>query len=261
MRYRVPEVLVSVALELAQSVERGEIGRQVAYERLTNQHGFAGHTANAYLNCYAHLRAGTPMKATVNAAGLRLMLKEVAAMGSGDLFLALQALLGHILYLEGLPNSTSIERGLRYVHQEYTGRLVAQAGLALPPATFDDKVRLSLADSAEERKRRLAQAKKKPKLVVRMVRDYERNPDVVAEVLARAQGVCEGCSTAASFKRRSNGTPYLEVHHIVQLAHDGEDTVDNAQALCPNCHRERHFGQVEEPVSAVSAGLSSTEAS
>ena len=37
-----------------------------------------------------------------------------------------------------------------------------------------------------------------------------------------------------------DGTHYLEVHHIDQLAKGGADTVENAVALCPNCHRKMH---------------------
>ncbi|MBC8673865.1 HNH endonuclease [Aeromonas hydrophila] len=46
----------------------------------------------------------------------------------------------------------------------------------------------------------------------------------------------------APFNRVSDGTPYLEVHHIQPLANGGEDTIQNTMALCPNCHRKRHFG-------------------
>ena len=45
-----------------------------------------------------------------------------------------------------------------------------------------------------------------------------------------------------SFNRKKDNTPYLEVHHIIRLADDGDDSVENAIALCPNCHREAHFG-------------------
>lgn len=48
------------------------------------------------------------------------------------------------------------------------------------------------------------------------------------------------CNSEAPFIRRTNGSPYLEVHHKTPLAEDGEDTVENAIALCPNCHRELH---------------------
>ncbi|WP_163591073.1 HNH endonuclease, partial [Klebsiella variicola] len=39
-----------------------------------------------------------------------------------------------------------------------------------------------------------------------------------------------------------DGTPFLEVHHIEWLSNGGEDSVENAIALCPNCHRQAHFG-------------------
>jgi len=35
----------------------------------------------------------------------------------------------------------------------------------------------------------------------------------------------------------------LEVHHKVPLAEGGDDTVENAIALCPNCHRHAHYGK------------------
>lgn len=71
---------------------------------------------------------------------------------------------------------------------------------------------------------------------------FKRDPYVIAEVLIRAKGICERCGKEAPFKRASDGSPYLEVHHKKLLADGGEDTVDNAIAVCPNCHRELHFG-------------------
>ncbi len=58
----------------------------------------------------------------------------------------------------------------------------------------------------------------------------------------QAAGVCEGCYAFAPLIRASDGTPYLAVHHTLQLPMGGEDTVENAIALCPNCHRKMHFG-------------------
>ena len=104
------------------------------------------------------------------------------------------------------------------------------------------QVRESLLDSADNRKKRLSKASKKPEQEVVTSIVYRRNQDVVAEVLLRANGICEDCDNAAPFKRRKNGEPYLEVHHIIPLSENGEDTVDNAMALCPNCHREAHYG-------------------
>ena len=82
-------------------------------------------------------------------------------------------------------------------------------------------------------------AGKQPQTVYTLSKNYRRNADVIAEVLYRAYGICENRGNFAPFNKRSNGTPYLEVHHIKQLAHGGEDTIENAKALCPNCHRKK----------------------
>lgn len=71
---------------------------------------------------------------------------------------------------------------------------------------------------------------------------FERDPLVRAWVLKRAAGKCECCGMNAPFLDRS-GEPFLEVHHINPLANNGEDVVENAAAICPNCHRECHFGR------------------
>lgn len=97
-------------------------------------------------------------------------------------------------------------------------------------------------DSNAERRERLKLAPRIPALATIVTLVYVRNPDVVAEVLIRANGVCEICSNRAPFLRKRDGTLYLEVHHKIQLARGGEDTIENAIALCPNCHRKQHFG-------------------
>lgn len=68
---------------------------------------------------------------------------------------------------------------------------------------------------------------------------YERSPAVKAWVLSQAKGKCESCGAAAPFVT-ANGEPFLEVHHVTPLAVAGPDTVDNAVAICPNCHRALH---------------------
>lgn len=108
--------------------------------------------------------------------------------------------------------------------------------------TFDRALEESMKLSDTERRNRLKAARKKPKKISVTLTNYERNPDVVIEVLKRANGICEGCKREAPFIRKSNNTPYLEVHHVIPLSQDGEDTVENAVALCPNCHRKIHFG-------------------
>lgn len=96
--------------------------------------------------------------------------------------------------------------------------------------------------SDEELKKRLAGAGKKPPRVQVLSVGYRRNPDVIVAVLRRSNGTCERCEKRAPFNRRSDGSPYLEVHHWTPLSQGGEDSLENAAALCPNCHREVHHG-------------------
>jgi 5-methylcytosine-specific restriction protein A len=106
---------------------------------------------------------------------------------------------------------------------------------------FEVLVRASMADDSG-RARRLRRAEPTPKLSFTFQIVFQRNPDVVAEVLKRAAGVCECCGERAPFMRASDGTPYLEVHHKKFLTDGGDDVVENAEALCPNCHRQKHHG-------------------
>lgn len=108
---------------------------------------------------------------------------------------------------------------------------------------FDEAVSKSLKISNEERMERLNNKKDTiPEKIERVSSDFRRDPNVVADVLVRAKGECEKCGSPAPFNRACDGTPYLEVHHKIRLADGGEDTVENAIAVCPNCHRELHFG-------------------
>ena len=102
---------------------------------------------------------------------------------------------------------------------------------------FENKVAISRQLTSEERLNRLKNSPEYPPTLEKTTITFNRNPDVIAEVLERANGICEFCKQAAPFIRISDGTPFLEVHHVVFLSDGGKDTVDNAIALCPNCHR------------------------
>jgi 5-methylcytosine-specific restriction endonuclease McrA len=69
--------------------------------------------------------------------------------------------------------------------------------------------------------------------------DFIRSAEVSAWIQMKASGRCELCEKPAPFVR-SNGIPYLEVHHVMPLAGGGPDTTANAVALCPTCHRMAH---------------------
>jgi len=81
----------------------------------------------------------------------------------------------------------------------------------------------------------------KPNTTTIEVLQYKRDLNVISWVLRKADGMCENCGRNAPFIK-DDGTPFLEVHHLRRLADDGSDTTTNAIAICPNCHRELHYG-------------------
>lgn len=135
--------------------------------------------------------------------------------------------------------------------QRFDGSFFRAIEVALPDAPMPEatlrkqlemEVKASFSKDSNERQRRLVTAPKLPPRVETVSVSFMRNADVIAEVLTRAAGKCEDCNSPAPFRRSSDGTPYLEVHHKIRLADNGEDTVENAIAICPNCHRRAHYG-------------------
>ena len=100
------------------------------------------------------------------------------------------------------------------------------------PRSLAELKALALADAARPR-RQPAEGSR---------RVYERSLAVRDYVLARANGICEGCGDAAPFLRH-DGSPYLEPHHILRMADGGPDHIASVAALCPACHRCIHHGQ------------------
>ena len=71
---------------------------------------------------------------------------------------------------------------------------------------------------------------------------YQRSSKVREYALTRANGQCEACNSIAPFKKPS-GDPFLEVHHVDEIGQGGADSPALVVAICPNCHREIHYGK------------------
>ncbi len=121
---------------------------------------------------------------------------------------------------------------------------------------FEAEIQKSLKDSDAIRNERLENAPKLPTKVQIISTGFKRNPDVVAAVLKRANGICELCSQPAPFLKASDKSAYLEVHHWKPLSEGGEDTVLNSAALCPNCHKEAHFGVNKKTIRESKSNIS-----
>ncbi|MCH5250576.1 MAG: HNH endonuclease [Lachnospiraceae bacterium] len=79
-----------------------------------------------------------------------------------------------------------------------------------------------------------------PKAKLTEVEIKQRSTLVSNIVKIRAAGVCQLCNKPAPFYNK-NGEAYLECHHIIWLAKGGADEINNAVALCPNCHKKMHI--------------------
>ncbi|SEP19355.1 5-methylcytosine-specific restriction enzyme A [Halogranum amylolyticum] len=78
---------------------------------------------------------------------------------------------------------------------------------------------------------------------------YTRSDVVRAFAQRVADGVCHGCGTDAPFMD-SDDEPFLEVHHLHRRSDGGVDAPENVIAICPNCHREVHYGKHGERLNA-----------
>jgi len=90
---------------------------------------------------------------------------------------------------------------------------------------------------------RAKSAERKSRKVKKTINVYFRDPYVIEAAKRRAKGKCEmpRCTYKAFITEK--GKPYLEGHHVLPLAEDGNDAVNNVAALCPLCHSEQHHSK------------------
>jgi 5-methylcytosine-specific restriction protein A len=194
------------------------------------------------LTVYGKMVRGLEFKRALSARDMSYYLARIMSEGGANaLANPVEALWKHITYYES-KNSVTL-RSLRDLHSSYLAIEKGFSSLEDLNESFDKAVEKAINMPEDERQKQIAESNTVPKSRTVLVHVYERNPYVVAEVLGRANGICEKCNVAAPFKRKKDGSPYLEVHHKTRLADGGEDTVANAIALCPNCHRYLHFGK------------------
>lgn len=121
-------------------------------------------------------------------------------------------------------------------------RRTSSANEDLKPTSDPDELRSRVARLKRRRNLPEPKGNQSPKTHKGTSTSFERCPDVIVYVLRLAEGCCELCGTSSPFSK-AGGEPYLEVHHVVMLSEGGPDTIDNAAALCPNCHRHLHHGR------------------
>jgi len=148
---------------------------------------------------------------------------------------------------DGMPLGERTQSG-NWSYVDVEPRLTTDASLPIHSA---DEVRTELERGVEDclnmpddvLAARLARTEGPAERIQILSQGFRRRPGVVAAVLRRAKGTCESCAQPAPFVRASDDTPYLEVHHKDMLSNGGADTLENAIAVCPNCHRKLHYGK------------------
>ena len=235
---------VRAAEDIASEVYDKQLTATEGAKLLAEAHGININSARDFNNDYRYMMQGRVFQRAMSAPAINYFLAKIREKRGNEAHaLAVSAVDQHISYYEQLSNITL--HSMRAVLDAHA-KSSAPIELATHTERFAEAVKESLKDSSVARAARLSKAARLPTKVAVVSYAFVRNPDVVAEVLFRAAGKCERCKDNAPFNRKKDHQPYLEVHHITQLSQGGEDTVMNALALCPNCHRHLHFGVVED---------------
>jgi hypothetical protein len=88
-------------------------------------------------------------------------------------------------------------------------------------------------------------AKTPPKERDRVAQKYLDRGSAVTNALKALLGAkCQICEWMG-FQKKNSKECFIEAHHLVQVANkeDGSLCTDNIILVCPNCHREIHYGQ------------------
>lgn len=84
-----------------------------------------------------------------------------------------------------------------------------------------------------------------------VVEFWQRNRSIILERKRQSSNRCEipGCNYVP-FKKISE-EEYSEAHHIIPLGQPGSDRIENIVILCPNHHREVHYGNDKQKLTII----------
>lgn len=239
---RITEEQVSSAYQVSKEVFKGNLDRKKGILILSEKHRLNKNSAKDFVNCFKCMMEGRIFYRAMSHTAMDHFIGNIAEGFSSEyLKNALNALEKHINYWEEHYKTRAISmREVLYKYRNDNPAFTTAESLQLQ---FEKDVSKSIHLSSTERLRNIGRSNTKPEQLTVISKVYMRNPHVVAERLSIAAGICERCKAKAPFIRAKDGTPYLEVHHKQQLSDDGLDILENTIALCPNCHRELHFGK------------------
>jgi len=232
---------ISAAYQVSKNIFSKKIKRAEGIELLSNTYHLNKASAGDFINCFKCLMEGRVFQRAMSSSAMDFFMSSITTDFSIERQEnALNALYKHIEYWEShyKTNALSMRKIANYylkgIEQNLTTDSIYQQ--------LEQSVAESLKLTSYERLNKIRASNPIPKKILVSSTVYQRNQHVVAERLNTANGTCERCNKKAPFLRAKDNTPYLEVHHKKQLGHGGLDVLENTIALCPNCHRELHFG-------------------
>jgi len=177
----------------------------------------------------------TVAQATTNGVDLYLFeaFKANEYIYRGEVSLAAQP------YQEIQPDASGAERNVWMFPLQLKDGSVPLIDIELKNKIEEKAERKVKRLSNEELLKRAKAAPKKAGARAVQTTQAQRDPNISEYVKRRAAGFCELCKEPAPFNNKK-GNPYLESHHILWLSKGGDDSIKNAVALCPNCHRKMH---------------------
>ena len=144
-------------------------------------------------------------------------------------------------WVSGLKPAKNVGSNILPVIAELISQL--EGNVSVPQIEFEEQV----SRFRREKDLQAPQGNATPNRQVKESTSFNRDPKVVAWVLKNSDGICESCNEPAPFSK-PDGDFYLEVHHLRRLADGGSDTITNAVAVCPNCHRRLHYANDRDEV-------------
>lgn len=141
-----------------------------------------------------------------------------------------------------------VQSALSAIQEEYTDHHMVSGNDIIPDAVYQD-----LVDAAEP-----AQTSYSPEEYIPSHPDGKNqksnrpvtNPSIGKEAIKIAEYKCSVDESHHTFIKK-DGTKYMEVHHLIPLEYQHKfkyklDTKANLVPVCPLCHKQLHYGQIED---------------
>ena len=188
----------------------------------------AGHYLTSVRTAARYLREKGLIKGELFEVESLSNLRELRDVLYGDAAFRDQNAIGNNMYSVGLNHFV-----------DFLGLEVGGDAAAVPKVlTNDDLVKLDAPIA-------------KPASAPKVVYGWNRDRVIVEQVLSVDKYRCEIDARHKTFVTRRNDQLYLEGHHLIPISHQDEfkrslDVYANIIGLCPNCHRQLHFGKKSE---------------